>query len=65
MGANIRPKSPFSLRAEVFLLLIITIFGIIGLSFCIRMGGQSDNISARLDPVEEIHEMSYDRPFET
>ncbi len=46
-------KAAISLRAEVMILLIIIIFGLIGLSFCIGLYGQSESLSTSLsDPAE-------------
>ena len=55
MPADLGRKIPFSLRAEVMLLLIITIFGLIGLSFCIGLYGNQDNLSANISSSVDYH----------
>ncbi len=65
LQAELGHKSSFGLKAEVLLLLIITIFGIIGLTFCIGLTESSDAISAHLDHSEDIHLVTYDRQTET
>lgn len=52
--ADYSSNSPFSLRAEVMLLLIITIFGLIGLSFCIGLYGHAEDISSNFSSSEKI-----------
>lgn len=65
LTADLGPKSPFSLRAEVLLLLIITIFGIIGLSFCIGLCGESEDYSAGVQNINDTELIKYDRQSET
>ena len=53
-----------SLRAEVLLLSIITIFGIIGLCCCIGLCDISDGLSAEIQK-SDIIEITHDRQTET
>lgn len=58
-------KSSIGLKAEVYLLLIITIFGIIGLTCCIGLSGGGDLISANLEHTQEQQTIIYDQQTET
>ena len=58
-------KSSIGLKAEVLLLLIITIFGIIGLTCCIGLSGNGELVSANLDHAQEKQTIIYDQQTET
>jgi len=63
--ADFGRRSSISLRAEILLLSIITIFGIIGLSFCIGLYGDCDDYSALLQKDTKTETLIYDRQIET
>lgn len=55
LDAKLGSKTSITLKAEVMLLLIITIFGLIGLSFCIGLYGQNDDVSVNYSAQQEIN----------
>jgi len=57
-------SSSISLRAEVLLLSIITIFGVIGLCYSIGLYQISDDISADFQDVDRV-ELVHDRQAKT
>lgn len=59
-------NSPLSLKAEVMLLLFITIFGLIGLGLCIGFYTPSDELtSSYTEPTEMQISGIYDRQVKT
>ena len=56
--ADYSSNTPFSLRAEVMILLIITIFGLIGLSFCIGLYGHAEDLSSNFSNTDDIQLVS-------
>ena len=65
MTADFSRKSSISLRAEVLILLLITIFGIIGLSVCIGLNSGTDNIAGLSADPPAKSVMIYDRQAKT
>ncbi len=65
LQGNNAPKSAIGLRAEIMILSIITIFGIIGLSFCIGLHGPCDDYSAELNNTQSTQILIYDQQTET
>lgn len=63
-GVN-APQSAIGLRAEIMILSIITIFGIIGLSFCIGLNGPCDDCSAEYKTAQSTQTVVYDQQSET
>ena len=63
--AEIGSKSSIDPKAEILLLLIITIFGIIGLSFCMGLQGGDDAVSATLHQKDLTEYIAYDQQTET
>lgn len=59
------PQSAIGLRAEIMILSIITIFGIIGLSFCIGLNGPCNDSTAELKTEQSAHTVFYDQQSET
>ena len=57
-------SSSLSLRAEVVLLSIITIFGVIGLCYSIGLYQVSDGLSADLQDADRV-EIYHDRQAKT
>lgn len=57
-------SSSLSLRAEVLLLSIITIFGVIGLCYSIGLYQISDGLSADIQDVDRV-ELVHDRQAKT
>lgn len=53
VSADFSKKTQFSLKAEVLLLLFITIFGLIGLSLCIGSYSSDEGISSNFPTAEE------------
>jgi len=53
-----------SLRAEVLLLSIITIFGVIGLCCCLGLSDVSEGLSADIQHTDNT-EIAHDRQIET
>jgi len=53
-----------SLRAEVLLLSIITIFGVIGLCCCLGLSDVSEGLSAEIPQTDSV-ELAHDRQIET